>query len=320
VVIPRDIVAAILCCPKIPLVARVKDIFAVTSTLADGELHGLTVGDIELDGDVPTANVRQAARLIGAVGDLGEGRGGSPRGRGHALIGDPKNEFRKRTLPLHYAVVDALREWLRDGIEQQLGRPALATDPLFPGKGGRFSRPKSAKHLREDAATALEWQLTANERPLTDDERAAIQARCKPLTFHATRRTTLTWLKDMGVADAVRKRLAGHTGGGVTEEHYTRRELAELREAVHMIMVEWTPNLRDPRRPSAIDTVPGMVPPDTSATENATVSGAPGRNRTCDLRFRKTRPGSGAAVSGGRIAHVGDPRRPVRQRERPGRR
>jgi hypothetical protein len=59
-----------------------------------------------------------------------------------------------------------------------------------------------------------------------------------PFTSHATRRSFATWLAEAGVAEATIKRLMGHAGSGVTQQHYTAQTLATLHAAVESIRLD----------------------------------------------------------------------------------
>jgi hypothetical protein len=47
-----------------------------------------------------------------------------------------------------------------------------------------------------------------------------------------------TWLAEAGVAEATIKRLMGHAGSGVTQQHYTAQTLATLHAAVESIRLD----------------------------------------------------------------------------------
>jgi hypothetical protein len=59
-----------------------------------------------------------------------------------------------------------------------------------------------------------------------------------PYTAHATRRSFATWLTEAGVAESTIKRLMGHAGSGVTQQHYTAQSHAILRAGVEAIQMD----------------------------------------------------------------------------------
>ena len=183
----------------IPLHRRARYALAFTSGLADGELSGLRWGDI--DSEAGVATIERQLTLYGEITPL-------------------KSEHRDRKVPLHAAALAALGEW-RGPCAVFMGRDKVADDdPIFPGMRRRgHARPDSARLLRED----LE----------------AVGVPSPKITMHATRRSFLTWLADLGVSREIRERLAGHRPSGVTELHYTARELDQLRGAVDMIGLTW---------------------------------------------------------------------------------
>jgi hypothetical protein len=77
---------ALIDCTDVPFIRRVKYALAFTSSMADGEISGLNIGDIDLgDVELPTASIKRACRAEGK--------------EGHAEIGPPKNEHRLRVVP-----------------------------------------------------------------------------------------------------------------------------------------------------------------------------------------------------------------------------
>ena len=97
------------------------------------------------------------------------------------------------------------------------------------------------------------------------------------------RRCFATYLDTANVPEEQRGRLMGHAKRTVTAKHYTDEQVETDRAAVERIAL---------RCVTRADLVSNLVSTPPNATRAVHVilgirSGAPGTNRTCDLRFRK---------------------------------
>lgn len=236
-IVPLAVAQALLDSEAVPMARRVRYALVFTGGLADGEVSGLQWRD--LDPERGTLTIDRAMLLVSTV---------SKRVRVDPAtrLSDPKNEHRKRTIPVHPAALAALAAWRAGGCMLILGRDPKPADPIFPGPSGAHARPASAKLLRRDIVRAYVPNADKPVEAMTDEERAAREALrahaaalAHGVTFHALRRSFLSYLAHAHVPQEIRKRLAGHSKGDVTEEHYTDRELSELREAVERIALVW---------------------------------------------------------------------------------
>jgi integrase len=210
VIVPLESAQALLDCASVPLHRRVRYAIGLLAGLRDGEIAGLLVGDVELDAPIPVMHVRRSV----------SGKGPD----GWATASSTKTRASRRTVPLHPALVAALRVWITDGIEVYTTRQPAAESPLFPGpRTGRFSRPPSAELTRADL-----------ERAGCPTSYLGI-----PIDFHATRRTFSTWLDEAGVTERRVQRLLGHTSKSIAGKHYTGAELATLLEDVKKLPLRW---------------------------------------------------------------------------------
>jgi integrase len=204
----RAVAERLLSSPATPEWRRVRTLLALTSGMAEGELSGLRVDDLELDAPVPIVRITKALAL--------EGDGG------WVTLRKTKTDNRVRVLPLHSLAVRALRAWKATGWAQWVGHHPASTDALFPNEKGQAWRPQMAEMLRADLRAA----------GLPD----AYEGR--PYTSHATRRSFATWLTEAGVAEGTIKRLMGHASAGVTAQHYTALVLSTLHTAVESIRLD----------------------------------------------------------------------------------
>jgi len=95
---------------------------------------------------------------------------------------------------------------------------------VFPGvRSGSFARPKSADQLRADLRKA--------GCPDTHEG--------YPITFHATRRSFLTWLAELEVDKEVRDWLVGHASDDPLDDKYIHQQLRRMHEAVCRIPIVW---------------------------------------------------------------------------------
>ena len=240
-----------LLCPEIPAFRRVRHLVQVCHGLAEGELAGRTWRD-RARGPRPTLEISSSLALRGPAG--------------YATLGETKNEYRDRTIPVHAAAAAALDWWEDVGWEQYVGRRPTLTDPIFPGPSGKFSRPRAGEDLRKDLRTAG-CPDTCNGHPL--DARAL-------------RRCFSTYLDAADVPEEVRGRLMGHTPKSVTAKHYTAEQIETDRRAINRIALRWVP-------PEGL--VANLVaPPPKSQTRvrlSLQIKSAPETTRTSDQRFRK---------------------------------
>jgi integrase len=199
--------------PVVPAERRVRYCVVLTTSLRDGEIAGLLVEDILFDRAPPVLTVKRALQL-------------RVRG-GNTALGGPKTVYSVRTLPLHCAASGALGWWLGHGRAFFCaGGPPRRGDMVFVSRFGKPWRPKSAAMLRTDlAAIGAPTQIDGHN-----------------LTFHALRRTCVTWLKAHGVPKDARDALLGHTPTDVAEKHYTDADMPLLAEYVGRLPLEW----RDP--------------------------------------------------------------------------
>ena len=273
--------------------------------MRDGEVHGVQLYRLAREAEPPTVRIEEAVALVGAKGP-----------GGHAKPKAPKTEGSKRTLPVHPCAAAAIDEWLEVGWPRLVGRRPGPMDYLFPRANGLPSRPRSAEELRADLRLAgLPDELDS-----------------RPVAHKDARSSFLTWLDEAGVDARVRKRLAGHRSGDVTEHHYTVRELARLAEAVATIPLRWTRGLStvgSSVEPSTVPFAARAQSPTISAEEKGFEPLVPVKVR----RFskspvpaarsganRRRGPCLSASVhgeqrsSGGQRSSVNGPRRPARAR------
>ncbi|HEV3189781.1 MAG TPA: tyrosine-type recombinase/integrase, partial [Polyangiaceae bacterium] len=205
----RPVAERLLASAVVPEWRRVRTLLALTSGMAEGELSGLCWDDLDLDAETPVARVTKALALEGASG--------------WATLSNTKTDNRVRTLPLHPLSVRALRGWKAAGWARWAGHHPKPSAFVFPNARGEGWRPDTAGMLRADLrAVGLPDKYEGKH----------------PYTAHATRRSFATWLTEAGVAESTIKRLMGHAGSGVTQQHYTAQTLAMLKAAVEAIRLD----------------------------------------------------------------------------------
>jgi integrase len=206
----RLVAERLLTAPRVPEWRRVRTLVELTSGMAEGEVAGLRVDDVDVakDTEIPTYKVTKA--IVKAGPD------------GWATPGKTKTENRVRVLPVHSLAAKALRAWLANGWARHVGRAPKPTDPLFPNDKGEAWRPSMAVMLRAD--------LVRTGLPSTYEGHN--------YTAHSTRRSFATWLAEADVPEDTRRRLMGHAAGDVTALHYTARSLRSLHEAVERIKLD----------------------------------------------------------------------------------
>jgi len=191
--------ATLVGCDRIPPVRRLRYLMAALAGLCDGEIAGLRVRHVNLRPGEESITVDRAVAVRGP--------------QGYATEQDPKNQYRKRVIPLPPALAEALRWWIAEGLELWTCRVPDADSLLFPSARGCASRPKSAGLVRRDLG------------------RAGVAVPPK-FNFHKLRACFATWLRRAGVKDETRTALMGHRGASTAERHYTGDIDPELRDAV----------------------------------------------------------------------------------------
>jgi hypothetical protein len=167
---------------------------------------------IDLDGDDEEPPTLRIEQSLATIG--------AKVGVAYAKPKKPKTKTSKRKGPLHRAAIAALREWTTCCRARTASRAG----------------PKSARDLRED----LLWAGLPTERD------------GRPFEFKDLRATFATSLEEAGVDVRIIKRLMGHRPVGVTETHYTKREMRAMAAAVELIEIEWEAGL-PPFRPTGDD-------------------------------------------------------------------
>ncbi len=196
--------------PEVELRWRARIALVFTSPMRDGEIAGLKIEDVNLDADIPFADVKKACVLN--------------HKDGYAKIGKVKKEWSNRKLPLHAAAKAAIEAWIAEGWEEFVGRQPRPSDPLFPRDDGGFARPASADALRDALATSGVPTTVADT----------------PIVFHDSRGCVATWLKNASVADSLIRRFLGQAPVGAAEEKYFKGNLlAPMVEAQRVIPLVW---------------------------------------------------------------------------------
>jgi len=205
IMLEREMAQRLLTCVEVPVERRVRYLTGLLTGLRDGEIAGLRLERLHLNDAVPWLEVSEALAVHGNTGRFS--------------LKEPKTRAGKRPLPLHPLLSAVLKSWVEEGWAMFVGRKPDAADPVMPRWDGGFHRPCSAAQMRYDLALA--------GCPTSVDGR--------DLTFHALRRSFLTWLKDAGVSGEDRRALAGHAARDVEERHYLAVRLPALLEAVTKI-------------------------------------------------------------------------------------
>lgn len=200
VVVPQVALVALLTSEKVEVEHKVRYVLAVTSGMRDGELHGLQVGDVKLEGQ-PVLSISKSMALVSMTKRPG--------------MQEPKTEHGHRDLPLHPVAAAALGWWLKTGWARCVGRDPSKTDPVFPNFEGKPHRPRSSDELRADLALAGQEQTFKGQA----------------ITFHALRRCFSTYISRHPSASMVKAELMGHAGETVASMHYDG-ELDDVKRAV----------------------------------------------------------------------------------------
>jgi integrase len=208
---------------------RARIALAFTSPLRDGEIAGLRICDVDLDAEIPWIDINKACVLN--------------HREGHAKIGKTKRVWSNRTLPLHPAARDGIKEWIDFGWEEFVGRPPKPSDPVFPRDDGAHGRPRSAEKFR----AALELANLPTSVKGTE------------LHFHDSRGCAATWLAVLQVEGrfdgALIRRFLGQSPQGAAERNYFKGNLlAPLAAEQRKITLVW------PARDSTANEVHGSEP------------------------------------------------------------
>lgn len=200
VVVPHAALVSLFTSEKVAVEHKIRYVLAVTSGIRDGELHGLQVGDVKLEGQ-PVLSITKSMALVSMTKRPG--------------MQAPKTEHGLRDLPLHPVATAALGWWLKTGWARYVGRDPSKTDPVFPNFEGTPHRPRSSDELRADLALAGQEQTFKGQA----------------ITFHALRRCFSTYISRHPSAPMVKAELMGHAGETVASMHYDG-ELDDLKRAV----------------------------------------------------------------------------------------
>jgi integrase len=213
---PMEAIQKLILCQDVDVMRRVKDTIAFCGGLRDGELCGMQFLHVHETKPIPYYEVRQQ---FAAKAKKGEGKALTK-----AAITGPKTAASKRKVPAHPASCAAFAWWKKVGWKAYFGREPTPLDPLFPGvRTGTFARPKSAEAIRKDLKKAE-----------CSDMHEGF-----PITFHATRRSFLSWLAELEVSKELRDWLVGHTADDTLDDKYIERQLPRMYEAVCRIPIVW---------------------------------------------------------------------------------
>jgi integrase len=189
---------------------KVRYLVGLMTGLRDGELRGLQLADVHLEGGAPLLRVRRAVALKGFDG--------------RNTVQEPKTEDAIRDVPLQPIVVEALRWWIQKGWVRWVGHRPKPTDFMFPNHEGKPCRPRSSQQLRDDLVRAgCSEQYEGNN-----------------VTMHALRRSFSTRLDEFPEAHRVKHDLMGHSAKGVDQIHYTATSQVTKRRAVDSIGLDVT--------------------------------------------------------------------------------
>jgi integrase len=281
----REQVLTLLASPKLPEDRRGLYIVAVTSGMRDGELRGILRSRVDLDGEIPTVDVRQQLRY--------------PRGKKiPATLGKLKSKHCRRTLPLHPAAVAWLKAHRKD----------IAADAFVLGDG---TRPDGAEIIRADLEAA--GLPTTFKLPTTGE--------VVDFTMHAFRRTFATLLEAAEVPGELVDRMLGQAPASTRAKHYAKTDLARWYRAILQIDLD-NPGGRevDPRTPQDNGNPPGCpggCPSDPvtkgAQTEKALKTDCCHPSSVVEQRFRKSIPG---VTSGNHVSDTIDGKEPTSRSER----
>lgn len=112
-------------------------------------------------------------------------------------------------------------------------RPSSDTpsDPLFPKAYAVANRPKASGQLSNQFYDLLAQTGFVPKRDHKSQGKGRNTKRqTNPVSFHCLRHTATSWLKSVGVSDAIAMEFVGHESAAVSQE-YTHIETARLKEA-----------------------------------------------------------------------------------------
>lgn len=152
---------------------------------------------------------------------------GAKVGVAYAKPKKPKTTTSKRKGPLHRAAVAAIREGLTEGWPAYVGRKPGPEDSTCSRAPTASRAGPRARELRDDLLRA--------GLPTERDER--------PFELKGLRAAFATALEEAGDDERIIERLMGHRPVGVTEAHYTKREMGAMSAAVELIDIAWEAGL-----------------------------------------------------------------------------
>jgi integrase len=201
--LPRAQTEQLLDCKavQIPLLRRVKNIFAISTGCRAGEIQGLSWKDIDLFCELPLVRIIRQLELPGPI---------------HLARFKAPKKGSHRTLPLHPKTIASLAWWKEVGWKIHTGRDPKPDDPVFPNPQGDYAGICNAVFFRQDLAVAG----------------LSVLYQGHPITFHACRRTFMTLLADQAVPHELIGTLAGHSARSVTDRYYIAKNFSRLVDAV----------------------------------------------------------------------------------------
>ncbi len=206
--IVREDVEKLLQSRRVQAEHKIRYVTALTTGLRDGELRGLRLNSVHLEGAAPVLKVRLAVALEGFDG----------RNTEQQL----KTEDAVRDLPMQPLVAEALAWWIKTGWVRWVGRRPKPEDFLFPNAKGKPCRPRSSDQIRADLTLAG----------------CSATYEGHNITMHALRRTFSTRLDEFPEVHRVKHDLMGHSGKGVDQIHYTATSQQTKRRAIESIRLD----------------------------------------------------------------------------------
>jgi site-specific recombinase XerD len=196
----------------IPLIRKVRNLFALATGLRKMEIQGLSFAALNLNTPIPCVNVVRQLVRPGTFKQL-------------------KTVESTRVVPIHSTLLKALVYWRDFGFELWVGRKPLPEDAVFPNYQGEYCAPDVPLSFRKDLAIV--------GLPTLYLERFAFDA-------HSMRRSFLSMLLEASVEEGTRSMLAGHASKSLADKHYVARSLPLLRDAVERLPLPtelvWIPN------------------------------------------------------------------------------
>lgn len=208
--VPIEHIDALLKNPLIEAEHKLWYLVGLTTGLRPGEMFGIRVANLTLDGANPMLAVRKAIALKGRNGPNTEQ--------------NVKTEDGVRDLPLHPLTAAALKWWLASRWEHRVGRRLTAADYVFCNTNGKGHRPRVAELLRDD--------LKRLGYPT--------QKEGHNITFQANRRSFSTFTDRHIEGPSVKYSLMGHSPPTVDAGSYKEPDQARLRRVVESICLTAT--------------------------------------------------------------------------------